>query len=83
MSSQSTGQRINVKYLKSQSTKIIIILFPARFGYSFISNLCFPFDITNSALSAVCETKFCGIIDQSLFYIDLAVHYIQNFEYLT
>lgn len=28
------------------STKIITILFPARFGYSFISNLCSPFDIT-------------------------------------
>jgi len=25
---------------------------------------------------AVCETKFCGIIDQFLFYIDLAVHFI-------
>ena len=31
----------------------------------------------------LCETKFCGIIDQSLFYIDLTVHYIQNFENLT
>jgi hypothetical protein len=30
----------------------------------------------------VCETKYCGIIDQSLFYIDLIVHYIQNFENL-
>ena len=29
-------------------------------------------------VSAVCETKFCGIIDQSLFYIDLTVHYIQK-----
>jgi predicted RNase H-related nuclease YkuK (DUF458 family) len=27
-------------------------------------------------LLAVCETKCCGIIDQSLFYIDLTVHYI-------
>jgi hypothetical protein len=33
--------------------------------------------------ASVCETKFCGIIDQCLFYIDLTVHYIQNFEYLT
>jgi len=32
---------------------------------------------------AVCETKLFGIIDQSLFYIDLTVHYIQNFENLT
>ena len=32
---------------------------------------------------SVCETKFCGVIDQSLFYIDLTVHYIQNFENLT
>ena len=31
----------------------------------------------------VCETKFCGIIEQSLFYIDLTIHYIQNFENLT
>ena len=31
----------------------------------------------------VCETKFCGIIDQSLFYIDLTVHYIQHFENFT
>lgn len=30
------------------STKIITILFPARFGYSFISNLCFVFDITKA-----------------------------------
>ena len=34
-------------------------------------------------MKRVCETKFCGIIDQSLFYIDLTVHYIQNFENLT
>jgi hypothetical protein len=33
--------------------------------------------------ATVCETKFCCIIDQSLFYIDLTVHYIQNFENLT
>ena len=33
--------------------------------------------------NVVCETKFCGIIDQSLFYIDLIVHYMQNFENLT
>ena len=34
--------------------------------------------------TAVCETKYCGIIDQSLFYIDLiTVHYKQNFENLT
>ena len=32
---------------------------------------------------AVCETKFCGIIDQSLFYLDHTVHYIQNFENVT
>ena len=31
----------------------------------------------------VCETKFCGIIDQTLFYIDLTVLYIQNFENFT
>ena len=34
-------------------------------------------------ISTVCETKFCGIIDQSLYYIDLTVHYLQNFENLT
>ena len=33
--------------------------------------------------SSVCETNFCGIIDQSLFHIDLTVYYIQNFENLT
>jgi hypothetical protein len=27
-------------------------------------------------ITAVCETKFYGIIDQFLFYIDLTVHYI-------
>ena len=32
---------------------------------------------------SVCETKFCATIDQSLFYIDLTLHYIQNFENLT
>jgi len=32
---------------------------------------------------AVSEVKFCGIIDQSLFYIDLTVYHIQNFEKLT
>jgi len=33
---------------------------------------------------AMCEAKLCGIaIDQSLFYIDLTVHYTQNFENLT
>jgi hypothetical protein len=31
----------------------------------------------------VCETKFCGIIEQSLIYIDLTIHCIQNFENLT
>jgi hypothetical protein len=31
----------------------------------------------------VSEVNFCGIIDQSLFYIDLTVYYIQNFEKLT
>ena len=30
--------------------------------------------------NTVCEIKFCGIIDQSLFYIDLTVRYIQNFD---
>ena len=36
-----------------------------------------------SCHETVCKTKFWGIIDQSLFYIDLTVHYIQNFENLT
>jgi hypothetical protein len=31
----------------------------------------------------VYKTKFCGIIDQSLFYIDLTVYYIENLENLT
>jgi hypothetical protein len=31
----------------------------------------------------VCETKFGGIIDQSLFYVDITVNYKQNFENLT
>jgi hypothetical protein len=30
----------------------------------------------------VCETKVYGVIDQSLFYIDLTIHYVQNFENL-
>jgi len=34
------------------------------------------------SLHAVCESKFCGIIYQTLFYIDLTVH-IQFFENLT
>jgi len=33
-------------------------------------------------VATVCETKCCGIIDQSLFYIDLTIHYIQHFENL-
>jgi len=37
----------------------------------------------NSLFGAVCETELCGIIDQSLFYIDLTVHYIQHFESFT
>ena len=32
---------------------------------------------------SVCETKFYSIIDQSLFYIDLTVHYVYNFENFT
>jgi hypothetical protein len=39
--------------------------------------------VINYCKSAVCETKFCGIIDQFLFYTDLAVHYMQNLENLT
>jgi hypothetical protein len=31
--------------------------------------------ISSVIFNAVCETKFCGIIDQSLNYIDLTVHY--------
>jgi len=33
------------------------------------------------SVNTVYETKFCGIIDQSLFYIDFTLHYmyIQNF----
>jgi hypothetical protein len=34
-------------------------------------------------IKAVCETHVCVIIDQSLFYIDLTVHYIQSFVNLT
>jgi len=41
------------------------------------------FELIRDIIKSVCETKFCGIIDQSLFYINLTVHYIQNFENLT
>ena len=30
----------------------------------------------------VLETKVYGVIDQSLIYIDLTIHYVQNFENL-
>ena len=30
--------------------------------------------LINSNSTSVCETKFCGIIDQSLFYIDLTLY---------
>jgi hypothetical protein len=49
----------------------------------FLQTLLFPPPIKLTAMISVCETKFCGIIDQFLFYIDLTVHYIQDFENLT
>ena len=51
-----------------------------------IPRTCCPNDkenVNNLDDLTLCETKFCGIIDQTLFYIDLTVLYIQNFENFT
>jgi hypothetical protein len=88
LSKSQTSLCINIYNLTPVESQHYVIKFVSDLWQicGFLQTLLFPPPIKLTAMISVCETKFCGIIDQSLFYIDLVYgvlrHFQQYFSYI-